>query len=97
MEKMQLDLPKTFFFFLTVHWKMKCNKKYVKAIDKRSSPPICVKSRAQSREHRLPEMERLCARFFLREFLDFIQINRVMIRGGDTTIKRRGYPWLLQI
>ena len=72
LEKMQLDLPKTFFFFLTVHWKMKCNKKYVKAIDKRSSPPICVKSRSQSREHRLPEMERLCARFFLREFLDFI-------------------------
>jgi len=50
LEKMQLDLPKTFFFFLTVHWKMKCNKKYVKAIDKRSSPPICVKSRAQSRD-----------------------------------------------
>ena len=37
------------------------------------SPPICVKSCSQSREHRLPEMERLCARFFLHKFLDFIE------------------------
>jgi len=38
-----------------------------------SSSPICVKSRSQSREHRLPEIERHWADFFLHKFLDFIQ------------------------
>lgn len=35
----------------------------------RPSSHICVKSRSPPREHSLPEMEPLCARFFLQQFI----------------------------
>jgi hypothetical protein len=39
------------------------------------SPHVCAKSCTESREHNLPEMEQLCARFFLHIFLDLIKIR----------------------